>query len=97
MWSIFTSILGAEKKGGSGNDRQLGCATIFLTLSAAETKWSELIVILTQVLENKVITLEEAENMSYEKRCDLIRNDPVTCVRYFEYRLKSLSAQSLWD
>ncbi|CAM4956354.1 unnamed protein product [Rotaria socialis] len=29
--------------------RQLGCPTIFLTLSAAETKWSELIVILTQV------------------------------------------------
>ncbi|CAF5054955.1 unnamed protein product, partial [Rotaria magnacalcarata] len=60
--------------------RQLGCPTIFLTLSAAETKWSELIVILTQVLENKVITLEEAENLSYEKKCDLIRKDPVTCV-----------------
>ena len=70
--------------------RQLGCATIFLTLSAAETKWPELIVILTQVLENKVITLEEAENMNYEKKCDLIRNDPVTCVRYFEHRLKCL-------
>ncbi|CAF1941174.1 unnamed protein product [Rotaria magnacalcarata] len=49
--------------------RQLGCPTIFLTLSAAETKWSELIVILIQVLENK---------------------DPVTCVRYFEHRLKCL-------
>jgi hypothetical protein len=70
--------------------RQLGCATIFLTLSAAETKWSELIVILTQVLENKVIKLEEAENMSYEKKCDLIRQDPVTCVRYFEHRIKCL-------
>ncbi|CAF5065755.1 unnamed protein product, partial [Rotaria magnacalcarata] len=33
--------------------RQLGCPTIFLTLSAAETKWPELIVILTRVLENK--------------------------------------------
>jgi len=70
--------------------RQLGCATIFLTLSAAETKWSELIVVLTQVLENKVITLQEAGNLSYEKKCDLIRNDPVTCVRYFEHRLKCL-------
>ena len=48
--------------------RQLGCPTLFLTLSAAETKWSELIVILTQVLENKVITLEEAEKMNYEKK-----------------------------
>jgi hypothetical protein len=70
--------------------RQLGCSTLFLTLSAAETKWAELIVILTHVLENKVITLEEAENMSYEKKFDLIRNDPVTCVRYLEHRLKCL-------
>ena len=68
--------------------RQLGCPTIFLTLSAAETKWSELIVILAQVLGNKVITLEEAEDISYENKCNLIRNDPVTCVRYFEHRLK---------
>ena len=65
------------------------CNTI-LTLSAAETQWSELIVILTQVLENKVITLDEAENMNYAKKCDLIRNDPATCVRYFEHRLKCL-------
>ncbi|CAF4566580.1 unnamed protein product [Rotaria sp. Silwood2] len=70
--------------------RQLGCPTLFLTLSAAETKWADLIVILTQVLENKVITVEEAENMSYEKKCDLIKQDPVTCVRYFEHRLKCL-------
>jgi len=62
----------------------------FGKLSAAETKWSELIVILTQILENKSITVEEAENISYEKKCELIRNDPVTCVRYFEHRLKYL-------
>ncbi|CAF4305723.1 unnamed protein product [Rotaria socialis] len=61
-----------------------------LKKGAPETKWSELIVILIQVLENKVITLEEAENISYEKKRDLIRNDPVTCVRYFEHRLKCL-------
>ena len=70
--------------------RQLGCPTVFLTLSAAETKWSELIVILSEVVENKVITLDEAENISYENKCNLIRNDPVTCVHYFEHRLKCL-------
>ncbi|CAF1458321.1 unnamed protein product [Rotaria sp. Silwood1] len=79
-----------KKKELMAMNRQLGCATIFLTLSAAETKWSELIVILANVLENKVITLEEADNMSYEKKCDLIRKDPVTCVRYFEHRVKCL-------
>ncbi|CAF1691763.1 unnamed protein product, partial [Adineta ricciae] len=70
---------------------QLGCPTLFLTLSTAETQWSELIVMLTEVLENKVITLEEAENTDYEKKCELIRIDPVTCVRYLKHRLKCLS------
>ena len=28
--------------------------------------------------------------MSYEEKCDLIRNDLVTIVRYFEHRLKCL-------
>ena len=28
--------------------------------------------------------------MNYENKCDLIRNDPVTCVRHFEHRLKYL-------
>ena len=62
----------------------------FSNVIGSRKKWSELIVILTQVLENKVITLEEAGNMSYEKKCDLIRNDSVTCVRYFQHRLKCL-------
>ncbi len=31
--------------------RQLGCPTFFLTLSAAETKWSELLRILKQILD----------------------------------------------
>ncbi|CAF0843236.1 unnamed protein product [Adineta ricciae] len=79
-----------KKKEVMAMTRQLGCPTLFLTLSAAETQWSELIVMLTEVLENKVITLEEAENMDYEKKCELIRNDLVTCVRYFEHRLKCL-------
>ncbi|CAF4289325.1 unnamed protein product, partial [Adineta steineri] len=79
-----------KKKELMAMNRQLECATIFLTLSAAETQWSELLVILTKVLENKVITLEEAQNLSYEKRCELIRQDPVTCVRYFEHKLKCL-------
>ncbi|CAF1473985.1 unnamed protein product [Adineta steineri] len=79
-----------KKKELMAMNRQLECATIFLTLSAAETQWSELLVILTKVLENKVITLEEAQNLSYEKRCESIRQDPVTCVRYFEHKLKCL-------
>ena len=70
--------------------RTLGIPTFFLTLSAAETRWPELIVILVRVLENREISQEEAIQMSWEHKCNLIRKDPVTCARYFDRRIREL-------
>ena len=39
--------------------RQLGCPTFFLTLSAAETKWLELLRILKQILDDVRLSVEE--------------------------------------
>ena len=65
--------------------RQLGCPTFFLTISAAETRWLELIVILTKILDGDfTITEEEAELFEYGKRAELVRKVPITCARYFE-------------
>lgn len=68
--------------------RQLGIPSLFITLSAAEVKWNELIVILKNVLDSISITEEEAENLTWENKADLIRRDPITCSRYFDYRLR---------
>ena len=70
--------------------RTLGIPTFFLTLSAAETRWPELIVILVRVLEKREISREEADQISWEHKCNLIRKDPVTCARYFDRRLREL-------
>ena len=70
--------------------RTLGIPTFFLTLSAAETRWPELIVILFRILENREISQEEANQISWEHKCNLIRKDPVTCARYFDRRLREL-------
>jgi hypothetical protein len=72
--------------------RQLGIPTLFITLSAAEVKWPELIVILEEVLNGKTITEEEAEAMSWESKANLIRKDPITCSRYFDYRLRKCNS-----
>jgi hypothetical protein len=69
--------------------RQLGVPTLFLTLSAAESRWCELLVILKKVLDGVTITENEASLMPYQKKADLIRRDPVTCSRYFDYRLRN--------
>ncbi|CAD6209869.1 GSCOCG00010855001-RA-CDS, partial [Cotesia congregata] len=70
--------------------RQLGPPSIFFTLSAAETKWPELIVMLKKVIDKEEISLIEAEKMDYKEKARLISNDPVTIARYFDYRIREL-------
>ena len=66
---------------------QLGPPTFFLTLSAAEKEWLQLLKILSKVVSNRNISLEEAVSMDENSRTKLIRNDPVTCARYFNYKM----------
>jgi len=70
--------------------RQIGIPSIFLTLSAAETKWIELLIILAKIVDNREITDEEAINMEYEEKVRLISSYPVTCARYFDHRIREL-------
>ncbi|XP_044578906.1 uncharacterized protein LOC123261377 [Cotesia glomerata] len=70
--------------------RQIGPPNLFFTLSAAETKWPELIVILKKVVDEEEITLEQAEKMDYKEKARLISGDPVTIARYFDYRIREL-------
>ena len=70
--------------------RTSGIPTFFLMLSAAETRWPELIIILVRVLENRDISKEEAEQIFWEHKCNLNKEDRVTCVRYFDRTLGEL-------
>lgn len=70
--------------------RQLGMQTFFLTFSSAETKWGELLVILKKISDGVDISIEEALNLPFKEKANLIRNDPVTCARYFDNRMKSI-------
>ena len=70
--------------------RQLGCPTFFLTLSAAETNWTELLKILKQILDDVNLSVEEILEFQWSERADVIRRDPVTCARYFDHRTKEL-------
>nr|KAG5686477.1 hypothetical protein BaRGS_030059 [Batillaria attramentaria] len=70
--------------------RQLGCPTFFFTLSAAETKWPELLVILGKVLRQSDMTKDEATALSFQEKTALLREDPVTCARYFDHRFRAL-------
>jgi len=75
--------------------RQLGKPAFFITLSAAETKWTELIQMLIKIHRNEDITEEEISNLSFEQVSMFIRSDPVTCMRNFEHRHRALRNQIL--
>ncbi|GFW62552.1 ATP-dependent DNA helicase [Trichonephila clavipes] len=70
--------------------RQFGFPSIFMTLSAAENRWFDLIKHLVHIHENRILTESEFETMTTTARNKLISNDPVTCALYFEHKVKEL-------
>lgn len=68
--------------------RQLGKCTFFITLSAAESKWTELLVTLQKLQLNLDISEGEAALLTAKEKANLIRSDPVTCMRHFDRRIR---------
>ena len=66
--------------------RQLGIPTWFLTLSAADMKWPEVIQIIARQY-GTFLSEEEVLNLSWEEKCSWLRRNPVTAARHFQYRL----------
>ena len=65
--------------------RQLGPATLFMTLSAAETRWSHLLKLLAKIIDNRDLTDDMCQQLTWSEKCRLISTDPVTCSRHFQY------------
>ena len=66
--------------------RQYGPATFFKTYTIGETKCYELLISLSKTVYNEDITEDEAREMTWQQKADLIKKDPVTCARYFDHR-----------
>ena len=67
--------------------RQLGLPTWFMSLSAADSKWIDLLQILGKLVDGKEYSEDEVKAMDWNERTRLIRSDPVTCSRYFDNRV----------
>ena len=70
-----------------GMIRQLGPATWFVTLSAADLKWYDTIQVIARQ-QGIDLTDDELDNMSWEQRCGFLRSNPVTAARHFDNRLQ---------
>ena len=68
--------------------RQLGLPTWFMSLSAADTKWIDLLSCLGKLVEGKTFCEEDLRTMDWQTKTKLLRSDPVTCARYFDHRVR---------
>jgi Helitron helicase-like domain at N-terminus len=79
-----------QKRNLCATIRQLGIPTMFITVSAAEAKWNELLKILKKTVDKTEPSDEEIAAMTTREKYRLISSDPVTCALYFDHRFKEL-------
>ena len=83
------AYLDKRKKDAFAMIRQIGFPSLFISLSAAETKWPELLRAIGQLNDKKTYTDEEISQMDTQKIFSLIRKDSATVVRYFHHRFQT--------
>lgn len=80
------AYLETRKKDVFAMIRQLGLSTWFMSLSAADTRWTDLIRALGVLNDGKEYTDEQIDNMTWFQKSKLVQKDPITCTRYFDHR-----------
>ena len=70
-----------------GMVRQLGNCTWFLTLSAADLKWTDTIQIIA-AQNGQHLSDQQVDSLTWEQKCLWLRTNPVTAARHFDHRLQ---------
>ena len=80
------AYLSKKKKEAFAMICQLKMPALFISKSAAETKWPKLFKALGQTVDNKAYTDTEIAQMVFETKSRLLRGDSAILVRYFNHR-----------
>ena len=68
--------------------RQLFLPTWFMSLSAADSRWTDLLRMLAKFNDGIEYLEKELENLTWQEKTKLVQKDPVTCSRYFDHRVQ---------
>ena len=82
------AYLETRKKDIFAMTRQLSLPTWFMSLSAADTRWTDLLRMLAELNDGIDYSEQELENLSWQEKTKLVQKDPVTCSRYFDHRVQ---------
>ena len=68
--------------------RQLSLPTWFMSLSAADTRWTDLLKMLAKLNDVVFYTDEDINGLTWQEKTKLVQKDPVICSRYFDHRVQ---------
>ena len=95
-FEVFANVRGTasyyekSKKNLMAILRQLGCPTVFLTLSCAEYDWPSLLKEVAETVYRRQFTLEEIEEMTIQEKNRLISENVVITTLHFNKRFQKL-------
>ena len=70
-----------RKRDVSAMIRQLGLPTWFMSVSAADSRWNDLLKILAKLKDAVDFFDTGIESQSWQQKTKLVQKDPVTCRR----------------
>ena len=82
------AYLEARKKTIFAMIKQLSLPTWFMSLTASDTKWTDLLRILAKLNDGIEYSEKELDALTWQEKIKLVQKDPVTCSRYFEHRVQ---------
>ena len=82
------AYLQSRKKDIFAMIRQLSLPTWFMSLSAADTRWTDLLKMLAKLNKGISYTDKDIEGLTWQEKTKLVQRDPVTCSRYFDHRVQ---------
>ena len=60
----------------------------FMSLSAADTRWTDLLKMLAKLNNRISYTDKDIEGLTWQEKSKLVQKDPVTCSRSFDHRVQ---------
>ena len=82
------AYLQSRKKNIFAMIRQLSLPTWFMSLSAADTRWTDLLKMLAKLNNGVDYTDKDIEGLTWQEKTKLVQKDPFTCSRYFDHRVQ---------
>ena len=90
------AYLESRKKDIFAMIRQLSLPTWFMSLSAAVTRWTDLLKMLAKLNNGVDYSDKDVEGLTWQEKTRLVQKDPVTCSRYFDHRVQEFLRGAQW-